>query len=82
MKAGVNVILFTMLIPVSLHLLTERATFSKALASNYGAKASIVLLAIGSLAIGLSPQIAMLITCEYLSLPKIHANHWFYKIQP
>jgi len=66
-KAGVNLLLFTILIPLFLSLVTQRAGKSEMIASVYGAKASIILCAVGSLAIGLSPLVWLLIICKVLA---------------
>ncbi|KAL8896001.1 MAG: hypothetical protein Q9207_007920 [Kuettlingeria erythrocarpa] len=60
-KAGVNLLLFSTIIPVCLGLSTEYTKLSKINANLWGARISLALLAVGSTAIGLSSKIWLLI---------------------
>ncbi len=60
-KAAVNLLLFAAIIPVTLNFINSRGICSKVGANLWGARISLSLLGIGSLAIGLSPEIWVLI---------------------
>lgn len=61
LKAAVNVLLYMFIVPVSLAYLVSRWGFTSVHANFWAQKASIVLLCLGSLAIGLSFNIRLLI---------------------
>jgi hypothetical protein len=68
LKAGVNVILYTVILPQCLKHLTSRAEYTKVAANLWGAKVSLFLLCIGVTAIALSAKIWMLFISEYTLL--------------
>ncbi|KAI9818780.1 MAG: hypothetical protein M1827_007600 [Pycnora praestabilis] len=61
MKAGINIILYTLIIPLILSYLINHRNYAKVEANLWGAKASLVLLSIGVLAISVSVKIWMFI---------------------
>ena len=69
LKAAVNVLLYTVIVPVSLAYLVSRWSFTSAHANFWAQKASIVLLCLGSLAIGLSFNIGLLIASKLRATP-------------
>jgi len=66
-KAGVNVILYTLIVPLGLEQLKYSWGFSSVYANLWAEKSSIVLLCLGSLAIGLSFNIGLLIPSRFSS---------------
>ncbi len=71
LKAAVNVLLYTFFVPVSLAFLVSRWGFTSVHANFWAQKASIVLLCLGSLAIGLSFNIRLLIASKSRAIPNI-----------
>jgi hypothetical protein len=69
LKAAVNVLLYTVIVPVSLAYLVSRWSFTSAHANFWAQKASILLLCLGSLAIGLSFNIGLLIASKLRATP-------------
>ena len=67
-KAGVNIVLYALLIPVGLHYLTSTWQYTKTTASVFGAKTSLMLLCIGATSIALSTEIWMLVASEFTTL--------------
>jgi hypothetical protein len=72
LKAGVNVILYTVILPQCLKHLTSRAEYTKVAANLWGAKVSLFLLCIGVTAIALSAKIWMLFISKYTLLFFFH----------
>jgi hypothetical protein len=66
-KAGVNVILYTLIMPLGLQKLKYSWGFSSVYANLWAEKSSILLLCLGSLAIGLSFNIGLLIPSRFRS---------------
>ena len=66
-KAGVNLLLFIAIIPLALTYFTRYRKASKISVNVWGVRVSLLLLAVGSTAIGLSPKIWVLIISE---------SHW------
>jgi hypothetical protein len=64
LKAAVNVLLYTVIVPVSIAYLVSNWGFSSVHANFWAEKGSIVLLCFGSLAIGLSFNIGLLIASK------------------
>jgi hypothetical protein len=65
LKAGVNVILYTLLVPLGLKHLKYSWEFSSVRANLWAERSSILLLCFGSLAIGLSFNIGLLISSRF-----------------
>jgi hypothetical protein len=69
LKAAVNVLLYAVIVPVSLAYLVSHWGFTSVHANFWAQKASIVLLCLGSLAIGLSFNIRLLIGSKFRAIP-------------
>jgi hypothetical protein len=73
-KAGVNVILYTLIVPLGLKQLKYSWGFSSVYANLWAEKSSILLLCLGSLAIGLSFNVGLLIPS------RLRSDHFFQTI--
>jgi hypothetical protein len=74
LKAGVNVILYTLLVPLGLKQLKYSWGFSSVHANLWAEKSSILLLCLGSLAIGLSFNVRLLIPSRFRYTPFFFTN--------
>jgi hypothetical protein len=68
-KAAVSLVLYAVIIPGLLHLLTKKLSYSSTYANLVGLRCSLIILFCGAILISLSVKLGMLIIGMYLHLP-------------